>query len=423
MKKRLMLLIIMVISLCGIANAQIMPGLSQYHQLFGYALAGLTVLLVGLLIWEIQFQISRRRGSDEDTMVNIIGVSEEGDGKDDEDPIKALLKAQAKSSLSQEDEEGVLPPFLQDDEKTSQSHPGTPPGAVPVAQAGDGGDPFKMLLMKSAHKEEEKIEEKPSVQSTPIPTPIPEQKPAQPHFQRAEDDPFKELLKSQEKKIVPPKPAGKKPGVKEVTPSAGPPRKKLAFTSPEPGSSKKKKIAFSIPSQKSAGGGLFSRISGSDEQQTDEPQKGVIKPPGPSKSPVSPETLERAINIDSGQKDRNVKIPDSNKVILKKPGVKSVQRHEPPRLKIRKRLEFDIGGKATAKAKDDQAPDTQKISKKGKRLTLDIQAKRGVRTSKSRVAQKSPVKTGPGNVKIKPKPPGKGNLGAPETKKFEQKKT
>lgn len=427
MKKRLILLIIMVFSLCGIANAQIIPGLSQYHQLFGYALAGLTVVLAGLLAWEIQFQISRRRETGEDTTVSIIGVGEEVGARDDEDPIKALLKAQAKSSLAreEEEEEEVLPPFLQDDVKTSQPHPGTLKGPAPVAETGNEDDPFKMLLIKSAHEEkkeidEKKTREKPFTPATPTPTPAP--KPSQLHFQRDEDDPFKELLKSQEAKTVPPTPVGKKPDIRAVTPSAGPPGKKLAFTPPETGGSKKteKKISFSLPSQKkTAGGGLFTRISG-DKQKAPETKKGKIKPPGTSKPPVSPEILERAINIDSGRKDKDVKIPDRDKVILKKPGAKPVHRLGPPRLKPRKRLELDLGGKATVKEKASQTSGDQRKPTKGKRLKLDIKAKRGAKPSKPRVAPKSPRKSGSGNVKLKPRLPGKGTLGAPETKRFEQ---
>jgi len=421
MNKRIILLIIMVFSLCGIANAQMVPGLKQYHQLFGYILAGLTVILVGLLAWEIQFQISRRRGSETDTAVSIIGASDEVGGGDDEDPIKALLKAQAKSSGTQEDEEEVLPPFLQDEEKPSPTKANVSGATTPADKVEGGGDPFKMLLMKSAHEKEEKTKEKTAIPVAPPPKP-----PSQPHFKRPDDDPFKELLKSQETKTTPAPPTPKKQPKSEVRhskPSADTPKRKLSFAPPKTESPKKaeKKISFSLPSQKkSAKGSLFTRLGGESKQKAGEPGRGTIKPPGPSKPPISPEALEKTISIDSERKDQVLKIPDGDKVILKKPERGPVPRKEPPRLKPRKQIELDLRAKPKMKAKE-QPRGRQSKPPKGKRLSLDLKPGRDASTSKlGPTPPKRPGKQGSGKIKLRPKFPGKGKTRAPETKRFEK---
>ncbi|MCE1248073.1 MAG: hypothetical protein LWY06_15640 [Firmicutes bacterium] len=386
MKNRMWIFLACFLVLPEVVFAQGMADLQKYHNYFLYAFIGLSVLLAALVLWEVMYLSSKGKSEAAQMKVNIIGETDKSD-EEQEDPIKALLKSQSSSSASSpQPEEDSLPSFLKlasessgDDEDSSQFQAPPPPvrRSIDIAPPSQETDPFKMLLAKNTEESEPEPEPEPMpVQEKPAPVqPVQVAPPVQAPVKiepapQTEKDPFMELLKASKSEVNPAvfdDDASKTPSellrrkqyaadpdsgikVQLEKPLQQPDeeKKRITLSPPKPTIQKEKRISFDLGGSKmkpKSSGKLFSKISGDKEDSEGDMFKSGDDLPAaaPTKLSLSPETLEKAIELDSGSKEISLREPEPGKVVLKKPGEPGAPEKGKPMLELK--IKSGEGGK------------------------------------------------------------------------------
>lgn len=419
MKKKLIFFLCMFIAASTCAYAQQSTDwLTKNHQNFKMGMIIFGALAVLLVIWEVSYQISAASGKGTDLQVSIVGEQQEEEG---EDPLKKLLTAQTETErqeklTGEQEDEGMLPSFLEEDLKDSEKLQSEAPGAAPTTESEDQEtDPFKMLLKRTESEEEEKEPEK---KPRPPDYSLTQAEPKQ--VERSDEDPFKALLRSmgdtaedttkkeeprlkrRSIKIEPPSSTTRKPEeqVAHKAPSEvqreqpadqqqveTPQKEEQTKTTPEPGSQKLKmdvpggrSKVFKLPRRSApkhkGARRLFARFSKKDEQKETEMklQEENLEPP------VSADDLEQAILTQEARKKSKPQsdTPDQEKVVLRMPG------------------EEGVSGKSSGSRK---------------RLSLDLPLKKGKEKESGKTPSQTPKTTS------KPDKPGpRKKVGPPELK-------
>lgn len=380
------LALVLALVLTGPARAADKFNLQQYHDLFKIVFFVLSGILVLLIIWELLYLKGAGKAPREDLKISVVSEDEESTAGED-DPIKALLRAQAASSaIGKSEEEEDLPSFLKISKEPSSDElmgASSAPSPSPVSQGTAApeaeSDPFKMLLMKSAQKEESESAPPPPPpparkrEKIEVEPPPPPPKTGQPHIKRTEDDPFKALLKSSVTKE-------EKPAEVEAPPSPEPEREVAQETVKEEPAPVSKpegvevsvpKLKVSIPSQtKSAKTKLtLTPPNMTQEKKSDRLAlggSGKIVPSGAGK------LFSKISDKDGSEKPKRLVLKPTPPAPDPEQSSQEASEEQPPAVeKKSKRLELDL----TSKVVSIKKPELQQSPPKGKRLSLNIPVK------------------------------------------------